>query len=79
MQLLGELECVGAVVVFSEDTPERLIRAVKPDVLVKGAQYDPASVPGAAFVESYGGQLALLDVVEGRSTTGTVERIRTAN
>lgn len=78
VQLLGELECVGAVVVFSEDTPERLIRAVRPDVLVKGAQYDPASVPGAAFVESYGGQLALLDVVEGRSTTGTVERIRTA-
>lgn len=77
VQLLGELECVGAVVVFGEDTPESLIRAIRPDVLVKGAQYDPATVPGAAFVQSYGGRLEMLDVVEGRSTTKTVERIKT--
>lgn len=74
--LLGELECVGAVVVFSQDTPEELVRAVKPDVLVKGAQYDTASIPGAAFVKSYGGRVELLDVVEGRSTTSTVSKIR---
>lgn len=76
VQLLGELGCVGAVVVFSEETPENIIRAVKPDVLVKGAQYDPSSVPGAAFVQSYGGELAMLDVVEGRSTTNTVAKIK---
>ncbi len=77
-QLLGELECVGAVVVFGEDTPEELVRLVRPDVLVKGAQYDIKSIPGAAFVQSYGGKVELLDVVEGRSTTRTVEKIRGA-
>lgn len=76
VQLLGALEFVDAVVVFSDDTPEALVRAVRPDVLVKGAQYDKATIPGAAFVESIGGRVALLDVVEGRSTTSTVAKIR---
>jgi D-beta-D-heptose 7-phosphate kinase/D-beta-D-heptose 1-phosphate adenosyltransferase len=75
-QLLGELECVSAVVVFGEDTPERVIRAVRPDVLVKGAQYAPETIPGAEFVRSYGGELRLLEVVEGRSTTRTLQKIR---
>lgn len=75
--LLGELECVGAVTVFSEDTPENLVRAVQPDVLVKGAQYDPATVPGAAFVLARGGRVEMLDILPGRSTTETVRRIRT--
>ena len=75
-QLLGELECVSAVVVFGEDTPEKIIHAVVPDVLVKGAQYKVSEIPGAAFVQKYGGRVELLDVVEGRSTTGTVAKIR---
>ncbi len=75
-QLLGELECVGAVVAFGDDTPEALIRAIRPDVLVKGAQYDKGAIPGACFVESIGGRVELLSVVEGRSTTGTVTKIR---
>ncbi|MBY0307455.1 MAG: D-glycero-beta-D-manno-heptose 1-phosphate adenylyltransferase, partial [Phycisphaerales bacterium] len=77
-QLLGELECVGAVVVFHEDTPEKLIQTVKPDVLVKGRQYKLEDIPGAAFVQASGGRVELLDVVEGKSTTGTVERIKSA-
>ena len=76
--LLGELECVSAVVVFSDDTPENLIRAIKPDVLVKGAQYDLDKIPGAKFVLEYGGRVELLEVIPGRSTTGTVSRIRSA-
>jgi D-beta-D-heptose 7-phosphate kinase/D-beta-D-heptose 1-phosphate adenosyltransferase len=75
-QLLGELECVGAVVVFDEDTPEQVIHAVKPDVLVKGAQYKLEDIPGAKFVTDHGGTVELLDVIEGRSTTGTVEKIK---
>ncbi len=75
-QLLGELECVGAVIAFADDTPERLVRAIRPDVLVKGAQYEKAAIPGAAFVESIGGRVELLSVVEGRSTTTTLRRIR---
>ncbi|MGH7133684.1 MAG: PfkB family carbohydrate kinase [Phycisphaerales bacterium] len=75
-QLLGELECVSAVVVFSEDTPEKIIHAVVPDVLVKGAQYKVSEIPGAAFVQTHGGRVELLDVVEGRSTTSTVAKIK---
>ena len=75
-QLLGELECVGAVIAFADETPERLVRAIRPDVLVKGAQYEKAAIPGAAFVESIGGRVELLSVVEGRSTTTTLRRIR---
>ncbi len=77
-QLLGELECVWCVVVFDEDTPEGVIRAVKPDVLVKGAQYQVDQIPGAQFVIDAGGRVELLEVVEGRSTTRTVEQIRAA-
>ncbi len=77
--LLGELECVGAVVVFGEDTPENLVRAVKPDVLVKGDQYNLDAIPGAKFVQSYGGRVELLSVVPGRSTTSTVAKIRAKN
>lgn len=75
-ELLGGLECVGAVLVFDEDTPERAIRAIRPDVLVKGAQYSVEEIPGAEFVIANGGRVELVEMVEGRSTTGTVERIR---
>lgn len=75
-ELLGGLACVGAVVVFGDDTPERLIRAIRPDVLVKGAEYQGTAIPGAAFVESYGGRVELISMVEGKSTTKTVEKIR---
>jgi len=74
--LLGELECVFAVVVFSEDTPERLIHEVRPDVLVKGAQYEVEKIPGARFVLDHGGTVELLEVVPGRSTTATVGKIQ---
>jgi D-beta-D-heptose 7-phosphate kinase/D-beta-D-heptose 1-phosphate adenosyltransferase len=75
-ELLGGYECVGAVIIFSDDTPERLIRALRPDVLVKGAEYSLDQVPGAEFVLSCGGTVELLDMVQGRSTSKTVERIR---
>lgn len=74
--VLGGLACVGAVTIFDDDTPERLIRAVKPDVLVKGAEYRIEQVPGAKFVLEQGGRVELLPMVEGRSTTGAVMRIR---
>jgi D-beta-D-heptose 7-phosphate kinase/D-beta-D-heptose 1-phosphate adenosyltransferase len=77
-RVLGALERVGAVVLFGEDTPMELIRGLRPDVLVKGADYTRATVVGAEFVESYGGRVALIDLVPGKSTTGTIERMRKA-
>jgi rfaE bifunctional protein nucleotidyltransferase chain/domain len=74
--LLGELECVGAVVIFEQDTAEDVARAVQPDVLVKGKQYDVDAIPEARVVLAQGGRVELIDVVEGRSTTKTVEKIR---
>lgn len=76
--VLGGLGCVGAVVIFDDDTPERLIRAIRPGVLVKGAEYTVDQVPGAKFVIENGGRVELLPMVEGRSTTGAVARIRAA-
>ncbi len=78
-RVLGALACVDMVVFFGaegNDTPIELIRAIKPDVLVKGGDYSKATVVGAEFVESYGGRVALVDLVEGRSTTGTINRLR---
>lgn len=74
--VMSELESVGIVIVFDEDTPLRLIEALKPDVLVKGADYTKSQVVGADIVESYGGEVALVELLEGRSTTGAIQRIR---
>ena len=71
-EMLGGLECVDAVVVFGEDTPEKLIEAIRPDALVKGAEYTIEQVPGAAFVQKCGGRVVLLEMVEGKSTTAIV-------
>ena len=62
--------------IFDDDTPEALIRALSPDLLFKGADYAGRAVPGAAFVEAAGGEVALLPLLEGHSTTGTVKRAR---
>lgn len=74
-RVLSALGCVGAVIAFSEDTPLRLIEALKPDVLVKGADYRKDQVVGGTFVESYGGRIALIDLVKGKSTTDTIAKI----
>lgn len=75
-ELLGGLECVAAVILFDDDTPERLIRAIKPDVLVKGDEYTIDQVPGAKFVQEHGGRVVLLPMVHGKSTTNIVTRMR---
>ena len=75
-RVLGALACVDAVVPFGEDTPIRLIEEIRPDVLVKGADYTREQVVGYEIVESYGGRVELIDLVEGKSTTGTIERMK---
>jgi len=73
--LLAALDCVSFVVLFDEDTPLELIKAVRPDILVKGADYAPDEVVGRDAVESYGGRLELISFVEGKSTTNIIEKI----
>lgn len=75
-RVLGALECVDYVVGFAETTPETLIRKLRPDVLLKGQDWAAKGVVGAEFVESYGGRVKLLPLVEGLSTTQLIERIR---
>ena len=76
--VLGSLECVDLVVVFDEDTPERLLHEVKPNVLVKGADYTIDTVVGADFVQAYGGKIVLAELVPGFSTTATIARMNRA-
>ena len=76
--VLAGLQAVDYVIVFEEDTPQTLIEAVRPDVLVKGADYRKQDVVGAEFVESYGGRVYLAPVCEGFSTTKVIEKLRAA-
>jgi len=75
-ELLAALEAVDLVVVFDEDTPEKLIARVKPTILVKGSDYKREDVVGHALVEALGGEVILIDLVPGQSTTSMVERSR---
>jgi rfaE bifunctional protein nucleotidyltransferase chain/domain len=75
--VLAALEVVDAVVLFDEDTPLELIRALAPDVLVKGGDYSSATVVGAPDVTARGGDVVIIPLTPGHSTTSTVERMRT--
>jgi D-beta-D-heptose 7-phosphate kinase / D-beta-D-heptose 1-phosphate adenosyltransferase len=77
-EVLAALEAVDLVVVFDEDTPEKLIARVKPTVLVKGSDYKREDVVGHAIVEAAGGEVILIDIVHGHSTSAMVERTRPA-
>lgn len=74
--VLAALEAVDAVVLFDEDTPLELIRALWPDVLVKGGDYTVDTVVGAQDVMQRGGDVVIIPLTPGHSTTGTVERMR---
>lgn len=76
MTVLGGLAAVDWVVPFSEDTPERLISTILPDVLVKGGDYSPEDVAGGRAVRDAGGEVRILDFVDGVSTSDIVNRIR---
>lgn len=73
--VLASLANVDMVVIFAEDTPLRLIEAMRPEVLVKGADYTVDQVVGADVVQGYGGRVVLVDLEAGHSTTNTIARI----
>ncbi len=74
-RILAALEAVDYVVVFDETRAEKIIRAVKPDVLIKGEDWRGKRVDGQAFVESRGGRVALAPLLGGRSTSATIDRM----
>jgi len=74
--VLAALTSVDLVCLFEEDTPINLIKLIKPDVLIKGADYTRATVVGASEVESWGGSVALAALLPGHSTTATLARLR---
>jgi D-beta-D-heptose 7-phosphate kinase / D-beta-D-heptose 1-phosphate adenosyltransferase len=76
MAVLAGLGAVDWVVSFSEDTPETLLELIRPDVLVKGGDYSVEQVVGAPIVQSYGGEVKVLNFVESCSTTAIVQKIR---
>lgn len=75
-ELLLALSCVDAVVIFDEPTPAEIIRAIQPDVLVKGADWAADQIVGRDTVEARGGIVVRIPVEAGWSTTGIVEKIR---
>lgn len=74
--IMSSLRCVDAVVLFDEDTPLELIKAVKPDYLVKGGDYQIENIVGYSEVKSWAGQVVTIPFLEGFSTTSIVEKAR---
>jgi D-beta-D-heptose 7-phosphate kinase/D-beta-D-heptose 1-phosphate adenosyltransferase len=74
--VLAALETVDYITVFDEPDPLNLIKKVKPDILVKGQDWAQKGVIGQEFVESYGGRIVLAPLVEGKSSTTTIEKMR---
>lgn len=77
-RVLAALACVDCVVLFDEDTPLELIRALRPDVLVKGADYHRDQIVGADEVAGWGGRVERVPLVPGKSTTELLRRLRGA-
>jgi D-beta-D-heptose 7-phosphate kinase/D-beta-D-heptose 1-phosphate adenosyltransferase len=77
-ELIAALACVDAAVVFDEDTPQEIITALQPDVLVKGADWPADQIVGRAVVEAHGGRVVRVQVEPGHSSTQLIERMRQA-
>ncbi len=74
MAVLSGLRAVDWVIAFSEDTPEKLIEEIQPDYLVKGGDYSESEVVGAEWVKAHGGEVVLIDFVEGYSSSAIIEQ-----
>jgi rfaE bifunctional protein nucleotidyltransferase chain/domain len=74
--VLAALEAVTAVTIFEQDTPLELVQLLQPDVIVKGGDYSPETVVGAREVRARGGEVVIVPLTPGHSTTSTIERLR---
>ena len=75
-EILAALECVDAVVIFAEDTPAEIIKAIGPDILVKGADWAVDAIVGRDTVEARGGKVVRVPVEKGYSTTSIIDKIK---
>jgi D-glycero-beta-D-manno-heptose 1-phosphate adenylyltransferase len=75
-EILAALRCVDAVVIFDEDDPQAIITRLKPDVLVKGADWPLDAIIGADVVRDKGGRVVRIPISEGHSTSAIIEKIR---
>jgi rfaE bifunctional protein nucleotidyltransferase chain/domain len=74
--VLAAFEMVDCVVIFEEDTPIQLVKSLRPDVLVKGGDYSEATIVGAPEVRGWGGDVRVIPITPGHSTTNLVNRLR---
>ena len=74
--VLAALEAVDCVVLFDDDTPLELVRAVRPDVIVKGGDYSEETIVGATEVRSWGGEVVVIPLTPGQSTTSIIEKLK---
>jgi len=74
--VLAALEAVDAVTLFEQDTPLQLVQLLQPDVIVKGGDYSPDTVVGADDVRARGGEVVIIPLTPGHSTTSTIDRLR---
>ena len=74
--VLAALAMVDCVAVFEQDTPLELVQLLQPDVIVKGGDYDPSSVVGAAETRARGGEVVIIPLTPGHSTTATIAKLR---
>jgi len=74
--IMAALESIDYVILFDDPTPQQLIEYLKPDILVKGGDWNEAAIAGADFVKASGGRVITIPLTEGRSTTNIVEKIR---
>ncbi|NBC83222.1 MAG: D-glycero-beta-D-manno-heptose 1-phosphate adenylyltransferase [Bacteroidetes bacterium] len=75
-QIMASLQFIAAVVLFDEETPYELIKFIQPDILVKGGDYKPEDIVGADIVKNNGGEIITIELSEGYSTSGIVEKAR---
>lgn len=75
-EVIAALACVDAVVIFDEDTPQAIVSALLPNILVKGADWAPGTIVGADIVEAHGGKVVRIPLAQGYSTTKLIESVR---
>ncbi len=75
LRIIAALESVDYVVLFKENTPLKIIKLLRPDVLVKGADWKKKDIVGSNFVLSYGGKICTINLIRGRSTTNLIKKI----